>query len=225
VDVPNIELEVYYEIDGEEFPLGEVRTGPNGKARFTLENLGEIRPDSTGLYILGASFSGNDSFRKANRNVEFRYGAINASLVQRDSLNYVTATLTDVALDSLVSDALMKVQVKRMFKPLRISEDLLMTDADGSILVEIPSDIPGKDGILDIEVVIEDNDTYGTIKANLQAPVGTPIVVESTWDQRALWARGSKAPLFILIFTGVLVIGSWGLIAYLIVNLFKIAKS
>jgi hypothetical protein len=225
VDVPNIPLEIYYEVDGEEFPLGEVTTGPDGNAHYTLENLGEIRPDSTGLFILGASFDGNDSFRRASRSVEFRDAAINASLEQRDSLSYVSATLSDVALDSLVEDALIKVQVKRMFKPLRLSEDLLMTDADGSILVEIPPDIPGKDGILDIEVVIEDNETYGTVKSGLQAPVGTPIVVESTWDQRALWARGSKAPVFVLFFTGALVIGSWGIIAYLIVNLSKIAKS
>ena len=100
-----------------------------------------------------------------------------------------------------------------------------MTDADGSIFVEIPPGIPGKDGMLDIEVVIEDNDTYGTIKSELQAPVGTPIVVDSTWNNRSLWARGSRAPLFILVFTGTLVFVSWGLIAYLIVNLFKIAKS
>lgn len=225
VDVPNIPLEIYYEVDGEEFPLDEVTTGPGGNVRYTLENLGEIRPDSTGLYILGASFDGNDSFRRASRSVEFRDAAINASLEQRDSISYVSATLSDVALDSLVEDALIKVQVKRMFKPLRLSEDLLMTDADGSILVEIPPDIPGKDGNLDIEVVIEDNETYGTVKSELQAPVGTPIVVESTWDQRALWARGSKAPLFVLFFTGALVIGSWGIIAYLVVNMFKIAKS
>ena len=225
MDVPNIPLQLYYEVAGEEIPLSEVETGPDGSIRYTLDNLGVIRPDSTGLYILGASFAGNDSFRKASRTMEFRDAVINASLEQRDSLNYITATLSDVALDSLVEDALIKVQVKRMFKPLRISEDLLMTDADGSILVEIPTDIPGKDGILDIEVLIEDNDTYGTVKSELQAPVGTPIVVESTWDQRALWARGSKAPLFILIFTGILVAGSWGLIFYLLFNLYKIAKN
>ena len=224
VDVPNIPLEIYYEVDGEEFPLSEVQTGADGSVRYTLESLDEIQPDSTGRYILGASFGGNDSFSRASRSVEFRDAAISARLEQRDSLNYIVATLSDVALDSVVADALIKVQVKRMFKPLRISEDLLMTDADGDILVEIPSDIPGKEGVLDIEVLIEDNETYGTVKAELQAPVGTPIVVESTWDQRALWARGSKAPVFVLVFTGVLVLGSWGIIAYLIVNLFKIAK-
>lgn len=225
VDVPGIDLEVYYEIDGEETPLGKVQTGPAGNARFTIEDLGQIRPDSTGLYILGASFGGNDSFRRASKSVEFRDGAISASLQQKDSLNYIAATFSDVARDSLIGDALIKVQVKRMFKPLVISEEFLMTDEAGSVLVPVPGDIPGRDGNLDIEVVIEDNDTYGGVKAMVEAPVGTPIAYESTYDQRALWARGSKAPIFILVFTGLLVFGSWGLIAYLVFNLFKIAKS
>ncbi len=155
VNVPNIPLEIHYEVDGEEFPLGEVTTGPDGSARFTLERLDKIQSDSTGLYILGVSFGGNDTFRRASRSAEFRDAAISATLQQQDSLNFISATLTDVALDSVVEDALIKVQVKRMFKPLRISDDLLMTDAEGSILVPIPGDIPGKDGILDIEVVIE----------------------------------------------------------------------
>ena len=225
VNVPDIDLEVFYEVDGEEFPLGEVRTGPNGNARFTMENLGMIQADSSGLYILGASFGGNDTFRAASRNVEFRDAAISATLQQQDSLNYIAATLKDVALDSLVEDALIRVQVKRMFKPLRISEDLLMTDAEGGILVPVPGDIPGKDGVLDIEVMIEDNETYGTVKATLEAQVGTPIVEVSTYDQRTLWGRSSRTPIFILIFTGLLIFGSWGLILYLIFNLYKIAKN
>jgi hypothetical protein len=157
--------------------------------------------------------------------VEFREGAIEASIQQIDSLNVITATLKDVATDSLVADALIKVQVQRMFKPLRISEDLLMTDESGSIEVTIPGDIPGMDGNLGIEVVIEDNDSYGTVKKIVQAQVGTPIVVESTFDQRSLWATSGKSPIFILVFTGLLIFISWGLILYLIVNLFKIAKN
>jgi len=225
VDVPNIDLEIYYEVDGAEFILGEVRTGPNGNARFTMENLAKIKPDSTGLYILGASFGGDDTFRRASRSLEFREAAIHATLQKQDSLNYVSATLSDVALDSLIGDALINVQVKRMFKPLRISEELLMTDPNGSILVQVPGDIPGKDGILEIEVVIEENDTYGIVKTSLEAKVGTPIAHISTYDQRALWARSSRTPIFILIFTGVLIFGAWGLILYLFINMYKIAKN
>ena len=225
VDIPDVDLEIYYEVGGEEYHLGQVQTGYDGNARFTLENLGQIQPDSTGLFILGATFGGNDKFRRASRSLEFRDAAIQAELQRQDSINYIAASFSDVALDSLVEDVLINVQVKRMFKPLRISEEFLMTDAEGSILVSVPEDIPGKDGMLEIEVVIEENDIYGIVKTTLEAQVGTPIVNNSTYDQRAIWARSSKTPIFILIFTGVLVFGSWGLILYLIINMYKIYKN
>lgn len=225
VNIADIDLSVFYEVDGEEVNLGELRTNHEGKARYTLKGLGEIRPDSTGLYILGASFSGNDSLRRASRSVEFRDAAINTEVQVIDSVAHVSASLKDTAKDSLISDALIKVQVERMFKPLIISEDLLMTDGEGSILVPVPADIPGKEGILNFEVVIEDNDTYGTVKKTFEAPLGIPIVEDTTYNERTLWGTRGKTPLFILFFTGVLIIGSWGLIIYLIMNLYKIAKN
>lgn len=225
VNIAGIDLDVYYELDGEEINLGELRTDHEGKARYTLKELSEIRADSSGLYILGASFSGNDSLRRASRSVEFRDASISTSIQVIDSVAHVSATLKDAAKDSLISDALVKVQVERMFKPLLISKDLLMTDEDGSILVPVPGDIPGREGILNLEVLIEDNDTYGTVKKTFEAPLGTAIVVDNTYNERTLWGPRGKTPLFILFFTGGLIIGSWGLIIYLIINLYKIAKN
>ncbi len=225
ITIPDAELAVYYEVDGEEFPLGTVVTDAGGKAQLTLKGMDAITPDSTGLYILGAAFAGNDTFGSASSSVEFRDAVLTASLVQKDSLNYIEATLKDKVLDSAIADALIKVQVDRMFKPLIISEEFLMTDESGGITVAIPGDIPGKDGNLAMEVVIEENDSYGNVKAMLDAPVGTPIVHSSTYDQRTLWGRSSRTPLFILFFTGLLVFGSWGLIFYLLFNLYKIAKN
>lgn len=225
VTVPDAELAIYYEVDGAEFPLGTTKTGPDGKAQFTLKGMEAIKPDSTGLYILGASFGGNETFRPASSSVEFRDGVLRASLIQEDSLNYIEATLTDQVLDSAIADAIIKVQVARMFSPLVISEDLLMTDESGSIRVAVPGDIPGRDGNLAMEVVIEENDSYGTVKALVDAPVGTPIIESSTYDQRTLWGRSSRTPLFILLFTGGLIFGSWGLIFYLLFNLYKISKN
>lgn len=225
VNIADVPLSVYYEVDGEELELAELRTDHEGKARYTLKGLQEIRPDSTGLYILGASFSGNDSLRRASRSVEFRDASLKASIKTIDSVAHVSAVLKDVKKDSLVADALIKVQVLRMFQPLLISGDLLMTDESGSISVPVPGDIPGRDGKLTLEVVIEDNDAYGNVKTILEAPLGIPIVEDNTYHERTLWGPSSKTPLFILLFTGVLVVGSWGLIFYLIINLYKIAKN
>jgi len=225
VDVAMADLDVYYELDGEEIALGQVQTDHAGKARFEIEGLGAIKPDSTGLYTLGASFGGNDAFRAASRTVSFRDAAITAELEMRDSLAIVNATLRDVAADSLIPEALIRVQVARLFRPLRISEEFLSTDSDGAISVEVPPGIPGKDGNLTLQVVIADNDDYGTVIAPLEAPVGTPFVEDNTYYQRTLWAPNRQAPLFIIAFTGILVLGSWGVIVYLIFNLIKIAKN
>ena len=225
VSLPDIALEVFYEVDGEEFPLGTVTTDTGGKARYVFGSLDEIQSDSTGLYILGGKFNGNDAFRKASRRIEFRDGAVEASVKEIDSVAHISASFSDIQLDSAVADALIKVQVQRMFKPLIISEEFLMTDETGSIQVSVPDDIPGKDGILTLEVVIEDNDNYGNIKKLIEAPIGTPIVVDNTYHERTLWATRDKTPLFILFFTIGLIVGSWGAIIYLIVNLFKISKS
>lgn len=225
VEVPGAELEVYYEVDGEEFPLGNVTTDGSGKARLTLEGLGQIQPDSTGLYTLGASFAGNDAFRRASRSVSFRDADIRAELVQQDSLAFVQATLFDAATDSTVADALIRVQVVRMFRPLRISEEFLSTDASGSIEVEVPQGIPGRNGNLELQVAVVDNDDYGTVIASLEAPVGTVIQEDTTYFERTLWAPRDRTPLFIIFFTGLLILGSWGLIVYLVLNLIKIAKN
>ncbi len=225
VNVPDIPLEVYFEVDGEETSLGEIQTDGMGKARFRLENLSAIQPDSSGLYILGASFGGNETFRRGSRSVEFRDAILTARLTEMDSTYYVEATLKDAQKDSLVADALIGVMVERMFQPLRISEEFLMTDEAGSISVEVPDDIPGMEGNLVLLTRISEHDTYGNVEVRLQAPIGVPIVAESDYEQRTLWGRASRAPYFILFFTGVLVIGSWGLIAYLFVNLYRIAKN
>ena len=225
VNVPHIPLDVYYEVDGEETILGEVQTDGSGKAQYRLENLDAIQADSSGLYILGASFGGNETFRKASRSVEFRDAIIESRLVERDSIYYVEATLKDAVKDSVVADALIGVMVERMFQPLRLSEEFLMTDEAGSISVEVPDDIPGMEGNLVLLTRISEHDTYGNVEAKLEAPIGVPIVAESDYEERTLWGRASRAPYFILFFTGILVIGSWGLIAYLFVNLYRIAKN
>ena len=54
----------------------------------------------------------------------------------------------------------------------------------------------------------------------VNAPVGIPIVDESTFDERTMWSPRSKTPFFLLILPNLLTLGIWGFIIYLINNLF-----
>jgi len=226
VDVPNINLTVYNVLGDEETELGTVTTNMSGECKFVLKNINTIEPDSTSnTYNFSIAFKGNDDFKRASKDVSIKDAHISAKLVTKDSLNYISATLKETATDSVLSDQILNVQVQRLFRPLRIGKEFNTTDENGTILVQVPNDIPGVNGMLIFEVVLADSDEYGTVKAMVHAPIGIPVVDESTFDQRTMWSPRNKTPLFLLIFPNLLTLGMWGIIVYLIINLFKISKS
>lgn len=224
VFVSGIELEVLTEEEESERILGTTNTNMNGEARFVIKDTDNLKPDSTHTFNLQLRFKGNDTFRKASKSITFKKATISTELVSKDSLNYVSATLSDVGTDSVITGESMSVYVNRLFRPLRIGEEFNITDDNGTIFVNIDSDIPGIDGILDIQVVLEEHDEYGTVKAQFQAPVGVPVVEETTFFKRTMWSSRDKTPLFLLIFPNLLILAMWGIIVYLFINLFKIAK-
>ena len=226
VDVSNIDLTVYNVSGDEETELGTLSTNMSGECTFVIKDFNTIKPDSTtNTYNFSVAFRGNDAFKKASKDVSVKDATILAKLVTKDSLNFIGATLKETATDSVLSDQILNVQVQRLFRPLRIGEEFNTTDENGTILVNIPDGIPGVDGNLTFEVVLADSDEYGTVKALVHAPIGTPIVDESTFDKRTMWSPRNKTPLFLLIFPNLLTLGMWGIIIYLIINLFKISKS
>jgi hypothetical protein len=85
--------------------------------------------------------------------------------------------------------------------------------------------MPGVNGELTFEVVLNESETYGTVKALVTAPIGTPIVDQSTFDKRTLWSPPSKAPYCLLIFPNLIILGVWLPILLLIINLFRISKA
>ena len=225
VDVSNIELTVYNEYDDEKVELGSTTTNMKGESRFVVKDPNSIEADSTNTYNILVSFAGNDAFKRAFKRVSFKNADIEAKVITKDSLNYITAVLKDTSKDSLITDASLTVQVQRLFQPLFIGEEFNITDENGTIIVPIEEGIPGIDGILNIEVVLSDSEEYGTVKAIVMAPIGVPIVDESTFDQRTMWSPRNKTPIFLLVFPNLIIIGMWSLIIYLTFNLFKISKS
>lgn len=224
-DVPDISLEVYYEFEEEEFPLGTTKTDMNGKSRFLLPSLKEIKADSSNTYTLGIGFNGNDLYKRASKTVEFKDAKIATTLFTKDSINYIQAILTDVFLNEPIAEQSLRVQVKRLINPLRIGEEFNYTDENGTVIVPVEYGIPGIDGQLTLEVVYPDSDEYGTVKAVVEAPYGVPVIKDTTFNERTLWGPRGKTPYFILIFTIFLIVATWGPIIYLIRNLYKISKS
>ncbi len=225
IKVSNIDLTVYNELEDDKITLGKTTTNMKGESRFVLKNLNAIQSDSSNTYNIVVSFKGNESYKKAKKSISFKDANIKAKIITKDSVNYIRATLIDVITNSPIVDESLTVQVQRLFNPLRIGEEFNDTDEEGSIIVQIEEGIPGIDGNLTFEVVLNESDDFGTVKAMVIGSVGVPIVDESTYDQRTMWSPRNKTPIFLLIFPNLLIIGIWGLIVYLIANLFKLSKS
>ena len=226
VPVSDIELTIYNEIDEDnKLELGKTKTNKKGETRFSLKNINAIRIDSTNTYNISVSFNGNESFNKAKKSIHFKDAHIDAKIMTKDSTNFITAILTDAESKNPIEGQFLNVNVQRLFRALRIGEEFNETDEEGSITIPIDQEIPGVDGNLIFEVVLSESDDYGTIKALVESKIGIPIVDESTFDQRTMWSPRGKTPIFLLFLTysGVFVV--WGIIVYLIINLYKILKS
>lgn len=225
VEVADAELIISQELEDEEIELGTTRTNASGVSKFVIDDFNALQADEEGVYHITVSFTGNDDFKRGSKEVSFKIADITAELVTKDSVNYVSARLTDKQLDSAIAEVPLTVQVDRLFRPLKIEKDFFMTDESGEVEVAIPDGIPGVDGKLQLEVVLNESDDYGTVKRILEAQIGKPIVDESTFDQRTMWSPRGKTPVFLLAVTYSFGFVVWGIFVYLFFNLIRIYKS
>lgn len=225
IDVSNIELKISNNLEDESFDLGTVTTDLNGNSTFVINDLSKIKADSLHYYNFKISFKGDDNYKKSSKSLSIQDASIKAQIISKDSINQVKAKLYHVQKDSVLSNEIIDVQIQRIFKPLKIGKEFNSTDENGIVIVPIEEGIPGVNGNLTIEVVLKDHDDFGTVKSFVNAPTETVIVDESTFDERKMWSPRNKTPLFLLIFSNLVIFSIWGIILYLIIKLFKINKS
>jgi hypothetical protein len=224
ITVPGIDISFYNDLEENRIDLGTMTTNHNGAGRFVLKNLNTLQPDSSDTFNILMSFKGNELYSKASKSISFKDVKIKAELIKKDSINYIQASLSS-ARDSALADTPLKIQLQRLFRPLLIGEEFNNTDENGTIFVKVDNDFPGVDGKLIFEVVLNESDDYGTVKDLVVAPIGIPIIDESTFDQRKMWSARDKTPVFLMIFPNLVIMGIWGFIIYLIINLYRISKT
>jgi len=219
----NLELNIYQQIVEDSLVLeGKATTNTKGIAVFNLESLTQT-VDSVIKNTYVVKIEDSDRFKNAKKAVSFIEVQLAAEVVVKDSVNHISAKLTDATGVPLEGQKL-KVSVHRLFAPLTIGKSSYKTEGDGTILVPIEKTIPGVDGKLTFEVMI-DSKKYGVVSNVFEAPIGTPVVDLSTFDDRTMWSPPTKTPLFLWIFPNLVILGIWIIIFMLVGNLIKIYKS
>lgn len=220
----NLSLNVYQEVVEDSLLLaGTVTTNEYGIARFIITADKIVVADSIVTQYYVVKIEDSDRFKDGSKSVKFIDVNIAAEAIVEDSVDHIRAILTD-GLGNPIEDQKLSVSVQRLFAPLTIGKSSYRTDDDGIILVPMEVPLPGIDGILTFEVML-DGRKYGIVKHVFDAPIGVPVVDQSTFDDRTMWSPPNKTPLFLWIFPNIIIFGIWAIIMLLITNLYKISKS
>ena len=125
-------------------------------------------------------------------------------------------------------DAEMKIGIERQGSILSAGdEETYTTDSTGIVTVELKkNNLPGDaKGNYVLAARIDDNDELGNILIEKTVPWGTVTKVDNTFfNQRTLWTTRFKTPFWLLFIAYSIVIGVWGTIIYLVLQIIKIKK-
>ena len=122
----------------------------------------------------------------------------------------------------------MKVGIQRLGGILSAGdEETYTTDSSGTVNVELTKDsLPGDEkGNMVLVAKVEDNDQYGNLLVQKTVPWGVALKTDNSFfDQRTLWTTRFRTPFWLLFMAYSIVIGVWGTIIYLVVQIIKIKK-
>lgn len=166
------------------------------------------------------------NFKPLTKKLNIKDVSLSTQILKEDQKNFIVATLTDAFTKKPVSRRPLKIRVKRTFKDLNLGDkELYFTDSNGSVKVRIPEGIPAINGVLTLNVILEDDDTYGTVRAFTVTPLGEIIIEETSFDERSLFSARGKEPMFLFFISVSLAVIVWTAIIKVVYNIYKIYKS
>lgn len=148
---------------------------------------------------------------------------IDLTLKVQDSVRYCNVKVMNA--DTAVKNITLKFYVKRLFSLLPITE--VTTDENGLAESVFPNDLPGDSlGNLIVVAKITEDDNYGTVETSSVINWGLkPKNHKEESGLRSLSAARDKAPMYLIFVSNTIIIGIWGTLIYVFLQLFKIKKN
>lgn len=153
---------------------------------------------------------------------------IEMSFFDTDSLKQIKAVVSEQ--DSLgqatpIEGLDLYFYVQRSFSLLPIGSVFNTTDESGKVEIDFPMDLPGDvEGNIILYVKIEDSPPYRDTTLQRTIAWGIPLLIDEHQNKRTLWAAGSNAPLPLILLVNSILLIVWGLIIYILLQLYMIHK-
>lgn len=208
--------------------IGSVTTDKDGRAKsfipLSLKEVWEATPQHKFIAVA------KDKEDESAAELEITKAKINIDTSSEEGTRSITVQVMKYEKAEWLpaSEVEMKVGIQRLGGILSAGdEETYTTDSSGAVTVELTKDsLPGdKKGNITLIVKVEDNDQYGNLQAEKMVPWGAPQNPNNNFfTQRELWSTNFRTPLWLLFMACSIIIGVWGTIIYLILQIIKIKK-
>ena len=213
------------EVDPQYF-LGTASSNEKGIARLIVPEakLTKSAPE----YTFVAAVENDKKFEDNQEEITVAEADFNMTLMEVDSVRQIVMVLQ--APDSKgnampVGEAEIHLYVQRLFGLLPLSDNPETTDENGEVTADFPAGIPGDTaGNLIVVARVEEHERFGNLEFSRKINWGVPLIMDPNKDNRELWSSRANAPVYLIVLVNTMLIGIWGVIAYIIFQVFQIRK-
>jgi hypothetical protein len=226
--VEGVEVNIFFNAETSQGFIGRVKTNNHGAGSLSLPARFKDQWDSLSAFTFIGTLTQNDRFEDQSTELEITKARIELSLNEVDSIRTIQARVLARQDTSWVAqpETEIKLVVRRLSSDLKATEEeTFTTDEKGEISAEFVLSIPGDaQGNIVVGAKIDDHEIYGNLVSAKTAAWGQPLVPDSSFAKRTLWATRDKTPLWLLIFPNLIIISVWGFIFYLVYLITRIIK-
>ena len=228
--INGIPVNVYFNEASEKNLLGKIITGSNGEGRVALPPSFKATWDSLNEFKFVAISDSSPGVESLSGDVTVKKAILVIDTTSSEGIRNVTGQLKEKKGNEWVpvKDIEMKLGIKRMLSNLTAGDaESYTSDSSGIANAEFKHDsMPGDEkGNLVLVARVEDNDSYGNLVAEKSVPWGKAVKTDNSFfDKRTLWSTRTRTPIWLLVMAYSIVIGVWGTIIYLIMQIVKIKK-
>ena len=208
--------------------IGIVTTDDKGRAKSFLPPSLKKMWDANTVHKFIAMANNKDEEVVAE--IEIAKARIKIDTSSEEKIKSITVLVTKFENNEWVpaNEVEMRIGIQRHGGILSAGESATYTtDSSGTAIVQLNKDsLPGDGkGNIILAARIEDNDLFGNLLLEKTVPWGVSVkTAPAFFDQRTLWSTRFRTPLWLLIMAYSIVIGVWGTIIYLVLQIIKIKK-
>lgn len=203
----------------------------NEKGEFIVYMPAAFKPiwDSTSSLTFIAETEENKIFPAASNEIVITKAKITIDTSTVDGVKNIEAKVTELKNGEWLpaKEVELKIAVMRSIGNMPVGdEETYTTDSLGIVNAEFKRDSLYGDAKGNIILIArtEDNETYGNVFTKKEVNWGKVPKVENNFNKRSLWAPRGQSPYWLLGMAYVIIGGVWGVLAYLILLIFKLKR-